>query len=295
MKKENGATLINTVLVILVIILIVMVFTLLYSQGKTSKKSNTKFNAYGQEVENIRKDETTTMSLKSSIAKKLIEKVDFESGILDELIGFKKIDFINENSEDYVYNDTILRMAMSKSFDELVKIDSQTGNQIHELEQKKLERSIENIFGDKIKYTNAMFKGIISSTFENGNIFNTEISYNRAQKKYSMILRQEGGNGFKYIKQVPFKINQVDESTIELEQKIGFIVPIQKDGSWTNKAYKDYISGELKNLQTLIDEKETIEDLENKMEKEELNIVKYTFKLDKSMNQYYLTNFEYKN
>ena len=303
-KKQNGATFINVILVIAVIILLVMVFILLYNQGHITENKNVNVsvgdlqNNQGEKVEDSK--EADPINLEDDIIKKLADKVDFESGILDELIMFKDIDFINKDSDDFVSNNTILRMGLTKANDELKESTESLPNGLPflELKQKQMDESIKNIFGNEIKYKHSGFYGMISSEFYNCSGFNTDVSYNESKDRYSLIAVQGGGDGFRYIMQEPHKASKIDEETIELEQKIAFVKPVMiNDYDWKNEIYKDYISGEFENLALELQNKDATETnkvLRGKMKNADLNTAKYTFKLDKSTNEYYLTNFEYK-
>ena len=302
MKKQNGATLINVILVIVVIILLGMVFVLLYNQGYINGNKETNINVVDKQKDGEKdvegSEKTTPINLESSIVEKLIDKVNFESGILDELIMLKNIDFINEDAEDYVSNSTVLRMGLTMAGDKLKESGESLPNGLPFLELKtdQMDTSIKNIFGNEIKYKDSGFYGMISSEFYNCSGFNTDISYNEIDDKYLFVAVQGGGDGFRYIMQEPCKATQLDNETIELEQKIAFVKPVMvNDSDWTNEIYKDYVSGEFKNLAFELETSEIDEEnLREKMNEADLNSAKYTFKLDKSTNEYYLTSFEYK-
>ena len=299
MKKQNGATLISVILVIVVIILLGMIFVLLYNQGyingnkEVNVSTENKQNNGEKEAEgNI---EVTSINLENDVVKKLIDKVNFESGILDELIMFKDIDFINENSKNYASNSTVLRMGLTMAGDKLKESGKSLPNGLPFLELKadQMETSIKNIFGSEIKYKHLGFYGMISSEFYNCSGFNTDISYDKIEDEYLLIPVQGGGDGFRYIIQEPCKANKIDEQTIELEQKIAFVKPVMtKDNEWTNEIYKDYVSGEFEDL--AFESEMNGEEFRKEIKDANLNTAKYTFKLDKSTNEYYLTSFEYK-
>ena len=299
MKKQNGATLISVILVIVVIILLGMIFVLLYNQGyingnkEVNVSTENKQNNGEKEAEgNI---EVTSINLENDVVKKLIDKVNFESGILDELIMFKDIDFINENSKNYASNSTVLRMGLTMAGDKLKESGKSLPNGLPFLELKadQMETSIKNIFGSEIKYKHLGFYGMISSEFYNCSGFNTDISYDKIEDEYLLIPVQGGGDGFRYIIQEPCKASQIDEETIELEEKIAFVKPVTvNDTDWTDEIYKDYITGEFKNL--AFESEMNGEDFRKEIKDANLNTAKYTFKLDKSTNEYYLTSFEYK-
>ena len=299
MKKQNGVTLISVILVIIVIILLGMVFVLLYNQGYINADKEVNVSI-GDKQDNGEKDtkgskEITPISLESTIVEKLINKVNFESGILDELIMFKNIDFINENSENYVSNSTVLRMGLTMAGDQLKESGESLPNGLPfmELKTDQMDTSIKNIFGSEIKYKHLGFYGMISSEFYNCSGFNTDISYDKIEDEYLFIPVQGGGDGFRYIIQEPCKANKIDEQTIELEQKIAFVKPVMtKDNEWTNEIYKDYVSGEFEDL--AFESEMNGEEFRKEIKDANLNTAKYTFKLDKSTNEYYLTSFEYK-
>ena len=281
--------------------------TNLTENNSTNSLSNTSNTSNNNTINTgATKDTGKEISFDDKLTKKVLKLIEFPTSAIASIYDEGKFNL------DTISNDLILRLGWAK-LDDNTK-ETIVDNERQELKQtaKKeiLKNSIQNIFGSKIKYQDKSFDNIDVDTF-------TGYNENRGEIKYSSNLYTakyiEGGGG-----DVPFIYQELNkilkyENKIEVYVKTAFIDTIYIDGDDNSEAqfnYKIY-----KNFKNNKFEEKIAETTDGKFYdgypkkdsdypvsfrpnseiakiKDKLNTYLYTFKLDNTKGEYYLSEFD---
>ncbi len=308
LKDSKGVTILNFVLILVIVIAFIIIGILAYNHMSLSEQNDkleaaklennmtndvANNNITGEVPNNVDKKE---LSKDDEIVMELNEKISFEPYILDELTSSKELNFVDKNNENYVKNDTILRMAFSKvDPQKFVNKNPEDVTAIvsYGVKETIVSDAIKNIFNNQIDYIKKDFIHTSSSEFNSYEHYSF-IRYNETEDEYNFTQTMGGGGLTPFIEQTLYKAYKIDENTIELEMKIAFIDIGDND---TYDIYKEYNDGK---YEELVDQKagnyvlkEDREKLQSDLLELDLNTAVYTFKLDNTTNEYYLAEYKF--
>lgn len=286
---------IGSIIVAIIIALLVIVNVQLAKHAYSVTKE--KF-AQQNVVENIDDEEQeigTVINFKSELVTKLTEKITLTPNVVASI--YKEGAF----NEETISNGLKLRMAWAKVGEENKYMAKEGEQDIVAIEKAKIQESIQNIFGTQVQYKDMSFNNTIVnefvSTTENQGVIN--YNNNLYTGKISEIEEENTSLIYQEIK----KVVQYDDR-IELYVNTAFIKA--EDGKYS--IYKNYANGfnnkllEVTNEELFANEaidlttgEGTITVKQNSVLdsiREKLNTYSYTFRIDDSINEYYLSEFK---
>lgn len=326
-NNQNKITFGTYVIIVTIVFLVLLVGILagiLIQKNKDEKVANTAENVVSNVAtenetnkENVKENSIDTtnkekeeeendgipLSLEDEKIKEIAEKFHFETAVQASIY---KTGSFNLNN---IPNDLILRMAWDKLEEDDVTLDYGDGANTETATQKVMNKSVENIFGKSIKYKDASFENVVSKTFDGYNLNKGTISYSNGI--YTADYLEGGGGSVPYIYQKAQKAIEYNGDRIEIYVKTAFINPKDYDeekDDWIYYIYSDYDfnTETFKNEILKISESEfhkenqysygypsiTITDNKNMDSIEDkLDTYVYTFSINNSTGDYYLSGF----
>ncbi len=249
------------------------------------------------------------ISLTDSEVYEILRKFNFE--ISTQASIYKARNFkIGYYEERPIPNDLILRMAWDKismTEDVVRKIDEEESMEI--ATEEAMEKSVRNLFGNKISYENESFNNIDCQTFAGYNVNPGTIFYGNGQ--YIAHYLEGGGGSVPYLYQVVQKAIK-EGIEIKLVVKTAFIDAFFNEdiNDFTYNLYSDFDfdTEKFENQVISVSEKEFYQDIPETVEafqsirlvdnhvfeqiKEKLNTYEYTFQKDSETEGYYLVGFQ---
>lgn len=298
-KKEVSISLGSIIVVSLIAVLIGLIIYA-YKTINEIKNDVAKNPEIHEANESVLKDgESVELEQNNNEVKELIKKINFPTYAVASIYKTKGFNM------DTIKNDLILRLGWTKVEKKLVENDvDNIGEYKQIVEKKDLENSITEIFGENIEYTDETFNNIDVPTFygyeaNQGNI-------NCYNNTYTANYIESEGRDVPFIHQQIEKVLKYNDK-IEVYVKTAFINTEYDEvaNEYEYIIYKNFDNNEFNMKVTQMDsikfvdaylENETdldgfktnsqIEKISNK-----LNTYVYTFKLDKTNENYYLSSF----
>lgn len=298
-KKEVSISLGSIIVVSLIAVLIGLIIYA-YKTINEIKNDVAKNPEIHEANESVLKDgESVELEQDNNEVKELIKKINFPTYAVASIYKTKGFNM------DTIENDLILRLGWTKVEKKLVENDvDNIGEYKQIVEKKDLENSITEIFGENIEYTDETFNNIDVPKFygyeaNQGNI-------NCYNNTYTANYIESEGRDVPFIHQQIEKVLKYNDK-IEVYVKTAFINTEYDEvaNEYEYIIYKNFDNNEFNMKVTQMDsikfvdaylENETdldgfktnsqIEKISNK-----LNTYVYTFKLDKTNENYYLSAF----
>lgn len=302
-----------TVFLILTILVIFVMGGFIYRIVREKMKADRKIDQLNKNISNLENlinstllsnttknnftnnsNKETKLDINDNISQQLLNKINFPTYAISSIYNVKNFDSTN------IPNDLILRLGWSKISpeDKTIIKDNEI---IHQTATKQtLNNSIKNIFG-KINYTDTSFNNTNINTFSGYHENIGEITYSNNLYTANYV---EGGGG-----DVPFIYQQL-EKIIKYNNKIDIYVKTAFVDTEYDKNIDDFkyiIYGDFNNntfntklLETTSKEFSNNQNLEQISTREnttlsnvlnKLNTYVYSFELDNSTLNYYLTSF----
>ena len=255
--------------------------------------TSNELNNTNNTIENVETD----LDINSNIVKDLLKKINFPTYAVASI--YKEGDF-NLNT---ISNDLILRLGWSKIDSNDKKLSSNNNTYKQTATKEILKNSILNIFGSKVNYLNESFTNIDVQTFDGYHENKGDIIY--SNDLYTANYIQGGGGDVPFIHQEVSKVSKTN-NTIKVYVNTAFVNPIYIDndngGDFDYIIYKDFKNNEFEEQITKIsseafyknyssDQNLLNSNLEIKNIASQLNTYVYTFELDNSTGEYYLSEF----
>ena len=310
-KLSLSTAILISIIIILLIALIISVLYIHFSKNTNETNSNnlsenliTYENSATnntQSIQNVSTNTSSTPSIESgeeldindTVVNSLVEKLNFDT---PSMASIYKTGGFNTST---IPNDLILRLG----WDNLNPSDkSQTGDGLKEtVTSSALKKSISNIFGNDINYTDSSFSPVDVSTFHGYSAYTGEMGIvNYSNNLYTANVFQGGGGD------VPFIHNELQKA-IKYNDKIELYVnPVFVDSEYIDEnnfnytLYKNFdfdtetfiepiteiLSSDYYNTETNSMSNQTVANLANR-----LDTYVFTFKLDSANGTYYLAEF----
>lgn len=298
-KKEVSISLGSIIVVSLIAVLIGLIIYA-YKTINEIKNDVAKSPEIHEANESVLKDgESVELEQNNNEVKELIKKINFPTYAVASIYKTKGFNM------DTIENDLILRLGWAKVEKKLVENDVDNIGEYKEIVEKKdLNNGITEIFGENIEYTDETFNNIDVPTFY-GNEEN-QGNINCYNNTYTANYIESEGRDVPFIHQQIEKVLKYNDK-IEVYVKTAFINTEYDEvaNEYEYIIYKNFDNNEFNMKVTQMDsikfvdaylENETdldgfktnsqIEKISNK-----LNTYVYTFKLDKTNENYYLSAF----
>lgn len=328
-KKYIKMSLSTAICIIIIFILIISLVCLGFYIYKIKDNSNNENTTVQEDKTNSTENNSTSNSLETSNslnnntlnttvtndtgkeisyddsdAKKVIEKIDFPTYAIASIYNEGKFNL------DTISNDLILRLGWSKlSDDNKETIEDNEKLELKETAKKEtLKNSILSIFGSKIKYTDKSFINTDISTFTGYNENQGKIIYSNSL--YTANFIEGGGGDVPFIRQEINKIIKYDKK-IDVYVKTAFVDTLYIDDDNSEDDFEYIIYKNFKNNKfeeklaettgrkfydgySPDDSNDTVSfrpNLEIAKVIDQLNTYVYTFELDNTTGEYYLSAF----
>lgn len=296
MENKNGKLLI--VFLIITIILIIVMGVIIYMQNMQKIEADLQIT----ELENNGTTKATELDVNDNMVRKLIKKIDFPTYAVASIYNERRFDL------NTISNDLILRLGWTNVEKQWVKnnIDN-IGEYKQTAAEKNLEKSIINIFGNKVKFSHESFTNTDVEIFYGYEENQGEINY--SNNLYTANYIEGGGGDMPFIHQEIKEVLKYD-NRIMIYVNTAFIdtkyIDNDKGGYFEYIIYKDYINGMFEEkictttseefIKYYLDDESNgeislkfnaqIAGLSNK-----LNTYVYEFELDNATGEYYLSKF----
>ena len=289
-KISLGTAICIVIIFLLVIALILLgcyTYVLKNSANKTSNtdvadaSQSTNDNTPKNEVTKPVADVGTELNVNDSIVKSLTDKIDFNTNARASIY---KVGSFNSNN---ISNDLILKLGWD-SIKDKKQVEGLSPLPDEVVTKKEMAQSISNLFGPKIKYTDTSFAIVDIETFHGyqGLVGDT---VNYSNNSYSVELFQGGGGDCPFIQEQVTKALQYNNK-IEIYVKTAFVDTkyVESSDSFEYILYKDFnfATNTFNNQLSKIAATQKMPELSS-----DFNTYVYTFDLDSSSGNYYLSGF----
>ena len=239
-------------------------------------------------------DRGIELNVNDSIVKHLMGKIGSEGEkeqVLDEILT------VGEFDRNNIPNDLILKLGFlsvnekDRKFVDEFK-DGPLITKIEEMSKETMKTSISNIFGSKINYNDETFKMDLTdfTIWNNPYILNDEgctVEYKNDKYTTKWMFSYEGGGPLPSVYRNITKALKYNNK-IQIYEKIAYIGDDPYASNWTEIIYKnyDYKTNKFSEKISELTNYETVKDFEDKFD-----TYVYTFELDSTDGEYYLSAF----
>lgn len=298
-EKKKVTISLGTAICLVIIFLLVIALILLGVYTLALKNSNTQKSNISSNTDVADSSQSTTVDTSKNEVNKPVANVGTELDVNDSIVKnlTDKVDF-NTNAKASIYkvgsfnssnipNDLMLKLGWD-SIKDKKQVEGLNPLPDEVVTKEEMAQSISNIFGSKINYTDASFTTVDVEKFHGyRGTFGDTVNY--SNNTYSIELFQGGGGPAPFIYEQVTKALKYDNK-IEVYVKTGFVdfEYVESSDSFNEILYKNFDFAlnkfeyqvskmpETKNLPELTDEFDTYV---------------YTFDLNSSSGNYYLSGF----
>lgn len=289
-KISLGTAICIVIIFLLVIALILLgcyTYVLKNSSNKTSNtdvadaSQSTNVNTPKNEVAKPVADVGTELNVNDSIVKTLTDKIDFNTNARASIY---KVGGFNSSN---IPNDLILKLGWDSIKDKKqVEGLSPLPNEV--VTKEEMTQNISNLLGSKIKYTDTSFAIVDVETFHGyEGIVGDTVNY--SDNTYSIELFQGGGGDCPFIQEQVTKALQYNNK-IEIYVKTAFVDTkyVESSDSFDYILYKNFnfATETFENQLSKVSGTQKMPELSS-----DFNTYVYTFDLDSSSGNYYLSGF----
>lgn len=300
-EKKKVTISLGTAICLVIIFLLVIALILLGVYTLALKNSNTQKSNISSNTDVADSSQSTTVDTSKNEVTKPVANVGTELDVNDSIVKnlTDKVDF-NTNAKASIYkvgsfnssnipNDLMLKLGWD-SIKDKKQVEGRNPLPDEVVTKEEMAQSISNIFGSKINYTDASFTTVDVETFQGYNgYFGDEGTVTYSNNIYSVQLFQGGGGPCPFIHEQVEKALKYDNK-IEIYVKTAFVgfEYLGSPSNFNEILYRnfDFASNKFEYQVLKMPETENLPKLTD-----DFDTYVYTFDLDSSTGNYYLSGF----